>query len=233
MPFAYYGAKHALARKYPAPAHDTIVEPFAGSAAYSCYWGAGRNVILVEKNKYIADLWRRLQRMSAADVDKAVADALSSDRTNEPLVAFCGGGSQIAGLCTGRDQKVTPRMRRDCIPVAKRVKKHLEMIAGWSIINGDYIDAPNINATWFIDPPYQPLISSAGAHYVESAAALNYQALAEWCRSRQGQVIVCEQHPAAWLPFVPFAKQLNAASSAIRTEVIWQNTKRNELTLWE
>ncbi len=40
MPFAYYGAKHGLAPKYPRPQHRVIVEPFAGSAAYSVHHAA-------------------------------------------------------------------------------------------------------------------------------------------------------------------------------------------------
>lgn len=35
--FYYYGAKNLLSRYYPEPKHDIIIEPFAGSAAYSCY----------------------------------------------------------------------------------------------------------------------------------------------------------------------------------------------------
>jgi hypothetical protein len=35
--FYYYGAKNLLSRHYPELKHGIIVEPFAGSAAYSCY----------------------------------------------------------------------------------------------------------------------------------------------------------------------------------------------------
>jgi len=35
--FYYYGAKNLLSKHYPEPVFDTIIEPFAGSAAYSCY----------------------------------------------------------------------------------------------------------------------------------------------------------------------------------------------------
>jgi hypothetical protein len=38
--FSYYGSKHRIIDKYPAPVHGRIVEPFAGSAAYATryYW---------------------------------------------------------------------------------------------------------------------------------------------------------------------------------------------------
>ena len=35
--FYYYGRKKQIAKYYPEPKYDTIVEPFAGSAAYSLY----------------------------------------------------------------------------------------------------------------------------------------------------------------------------------------------------
>lgn len=235
MPFAYYGAKHRLAPKYPAPVHDTIVEPFAGSAGYACHWGQGRQVILIEVNAYIVDLWRRLQRMTAAEVDDAVRFALAGERTMEPLVAFAAGGSQVIALCNGKDRQITPRMRQNTPKIARRVKRHLSMIANWQIIHASYDDAPDIEATWFIDPPYQPLVSLAGSLYVNDAAAIDYAVLGAWCQSRQGQVIVCEQEPAAWLPFVPFAKQTNAVLSAERTEVIWHNMADRlpqQLQLW-
>ena len=49
MPFAYYGAKHELARKYPRPRYPLIIEPFAGAAGYSCHWAhRGTNVMLID-----------------------------------------------------------------------------------------------------------------------------------------------------------------------------------------
>ena len=35
--FYYYGRKKQIIRHYPSPNYDTIIEPFAGSAAYSLY----------------------------------------------------------------------------------------------------------------------------------------------------------------------------------------------------
>jgi len=57
--FYYYGRKQKIFNKYPKPAFDTIVEPFAGSAAYSMNYFE-KNVILVEKDKKIASLWSYL-----------------------------------------------------------------------------------------------------------------------------------------------------------------------------
>lgn len=56
--FYYYGRKKQIAKYYPAPKCDTIIEPFAGAAAYSLYKDNWRKrVILVEKDKKVADIW--------------------------------------------------------------------------------------------------------------------------------------------------------------------------------
>ncbi len=55
--FYYYGRKKQVAKYYPVPNFSTIVEPFAGSAAYSLYgenWK--KDVILVEKDRRVFDL---------------------------------------------------------------------------------------------------------------------------------------------------------------------------------
>ena len=52
--FYYYGRKKQMAKHYPSPNYDTIIEPFAGSAAYSLFgdnWQ--KNVILIEKDKQV------------------------------------------------------------------------------------------------------------------------------------------------------------------------------------
>jgi hypothetical protein len=49
---------------------------------------------------------------------------------------------------------------------------------------------------------------------------VDYEALANWCRERRGQKIVCEPEGAAWLPF----QHLRLARNSIgheTAEVIW------------
>ena len=66
--FGFYGGKWRDAPKYyPAPEHDTIVEPFAGSAGYSVRY-ADRNVILGEKDAIIFGVWDYLIRVPAHDI---------------------------------------------------------------------------------------------------------------------------------------------------------------------
>ena len=51
--------------------------------------------------------------------------------------------------------------------------------------------------TWFVDPPY--LVK--GTWYKHHA--IDYNELADWCKSRLGQVMVCENTNAKWLDFKP------------------------------
>jgi hypothetical protein len=73
-------------------------------------------------------------------------------------------------------------------------------------------------ATWFVDPPYN---NAAGNGYKFGAKLLDFARLAEWCRALPGQVMVCENAGATWLPFRPLLRQHGQIHSTV--EAIWQN----------
>lgn len=218
MPFYYYGRKKALARRYPSPRYDTIVEPFAGSAAYSLFgsnWQ--RNVLLVERNAEIAELWRWLQSATPEQVlalpTPEPGERLSDLGLSRPehllLSLHCGPGKN-------RSNDVVSKFSR-WSPGRVYVAESVERIQHWQIIEGDYRDAPDIEATWFIDPPYQ---GPAGRHY--HCSEIDYAELALWCRERSGQVTVCEQVTATWLPFRRLAEH-RSTSGGRKTEAVWTN----------
>ena len=95
----------------------------------------------------------------------------------------------------------------------QRIADQVQRIRHWRLIEGDYSAAPDIEATWFVDPPYE-----GSRHY--RADVGSYLQLGRWSRGRRGQVIVCEQKGATWLPFVHFrrAKSINRGTN---TEVVW------------
>lgn len=109
-----------------------------------------------------------------------------------------------------------------CSEWRERVATQVAEIKHWEAHCCDYSDIPNQDATWFIDPPYQNLQQ----HYRESKRnPMDFVALGEWCKSRNGQTIVCEQHGADWLPFrdlatVQATRNRNGRSSR---EVVWTN----------
>lgn len=97
----------------------------------------------------------------------------------------------------------------------KTAIQNLEKIKHWKIMSKDYRRIPNIEATWFIDPPYQYPKSKYKFH------KLNYEELADWCKSRKGQVIVSENEKATWMDFKFLTTYQGMAGKQIET--IWTN----------
>jgi hypothetical protein len=59
---------------------------------------------------------------------------------------------------------------------------------------------------------------------------VDYDALAPWARRRQGQVIVCENEGATWLPFQPFRKTKANESRhghKVSAEAVWMSGLQN------
>ena len=102
-----------------------------------------------------------------------------------------------------------------------RISSNLYRIKHWEIRLGCYEDLQNEDATWFIDPPYQ----FGGHEYKHSNKKIDFAKLAEWCKGRNGQVIVCENTKADWLPFKPMIEMQGTMFKT--TEAIWSNQKTN------
>lgn len=219
---SYYGGKWRSARHYPEPTHATIIEPFAGGAGYSLRYYT-RDVVLVEKNPKVAAIWRYLL---TADPERILAlpdvpaEGLDSVDGLEPVEEWLIGFWLNVGTAAPRRRPSQWALRPDASPsnfwgaaVRRRLASAIPLIRHWRVIEGDYTEAPNVEATWFVDPPYQ----EAGKHY--PCQFSDFSALGEWCRARRGQVICCEQQGADWLPFKPLAdiKVTKGRSS----EVVW------------
>jgi site-specific DNA-adenine methylase len=226
--FYYYGGKRRLAAFYPAPLHAVIVEPFGGSAAYAMHHldPAKRahpveRVVIVEKDRRVCEMWERLLAMEPRDLDSYAVPKVG-ERTDDFLLMTAATSNRIART---KNMIVTPRMPTVIERMFRQIAKALPHVKGRvEIINGDYTVAPDIEATWFIDPPYhvngRP--QSKGMGYAEgcNSYSLDYHALGRWCRERRGQKIVCEQSGASWLPFNP----LRSARDSIGKkwgEVVW------------
>jgi hypothetical protein len=222
----YYGGKWRAAPRYPAPACDRIIEPFAGAAGYAMRYPE-KHVVLVEAHPIIAELWRYLIGASEADIralplvehvddlpagTAAGARALVGFAMNAATVLPCrqlsAGRRKMRGM--GRIFEGWSEALRH------RVASQVQYIRHWQVVEGDYSSAPDISATWFIDPPYN---NRAGSYYPCKVG--DYDALGAWCRARQGQVIVCENEGADWLPFQPFATLKAGLNGHGSREVIW------------
>jgi len=219
--FYYYGRKKRIVKYYPKPLYDNIIEPFAGSAAYSMEYFE-KNVILYEINHKIYSVWKYLQQASPKDIlglpilEKG--QCLNNEEFNylsEPekwtIGLFLNPGSSVpkkspGNFCNWNDKN------------KKALSEELFKIKHWTIKNESYESAKKLGtATFFIDPPYS---SEFGGKYYPSHK-IDYDFLSKWCRSLNGQIIVCENSNATWLPFVPLVDLKGQRHT--RKEGVWIN----------
>lgn len=224
--FSYFGGKWTLAPKYPAPEHQTIVEPFAGSAGYATRY-PDREVILIERASEIAALWRWL---IAVSVDEVLALPLDPSKTEglpieaRALIGFwCARGRTRPARTTNSAWLKSGKWPSSFWgeSARARIAAQVPLIRHWRIIEGEYTAAPDVTATWFIDPPY-----IGARHYL--ARVDDYEALGAWCGSRRGLAITCEAGGASWLPFAPF-RQAKSIARGTYAEVV--HVSRSQLRL--
>ena len=225
--FSYYGSKSKIVQYYPQPTNDKIIEPFAGSARYSLRYFE-KDILLVDKYKVIVDIWHYLQRASEKDIlglpvlkESQLLSEFNLSEIERLFMGFC----IASGGMTPRN-KISPFVSsRNSSRLKFRIKdiaSNLYKIKHWKIILGSYEDLENEHATWFIDPPYQ----IGGQHYKESNKNLDFTFLANWCKSRNGQVIVCENMDSNWIelnPLICSKNNLAAYTKKLTTEAIWTN----------
>jgi len=218
--FSYYGSKSKIVDVYPPPKFDKVIEPFAGAARYALkYWQ--KEVLLVDKYDVITDIWAYLINATEKDIlnlPKMVkgdnVDDFDLSKVEKQLIGFCinGGSSQPKKTVQKYNTWETARIE---------ISKNIEKIKHWQIIKDDYINLENVEATWFIDPPYM----FGGEYYRHSTKNIDFVKLGEWCKSRNGQVIVCENTKADWLPFKPMVSMQGMMYKTV--EAIWSNIPTN------
>jgi hypothetical protein len=205
--WAYYGGKWRAAPHYPAPRHNVIVEPFAGAAGYSVRHAA-KQVKLYDADPVIVGLWSWLIRATPSDVlalpvDVGNIDDLPSSVPQEArwLIGFWlnKGASVPCKRPSAWMRSGTHKASFWGVEIRDRIARQVDSIKHWTIEQRSYHEVPLIDATWFVDPPY---IGKAGALYKHHD--IDYARLGAWCRTLRGQVMVCENEGADWLPFSPF-----------------------------
>jgi len=196
--FYYYGRKKQFARYYPAPNHEIIVEPFAGSAAYSLHGSNWRKqVILIERDERVAAIWEWLISEASPSDFERMPELKEGERSSEFLHIVHAATKMAFHYKT---IKVTPVLARNWEINKRLMALNLPKIKHWKIICGDYKQSPNIEATWFVDPPYK---NSPGRGYKYGSDKINYENLALWVEQRKGEVICCEGESGDYLPFQP------------------------------
>ncbi|SFP76259.1 Site-specific DNA-adenine methylase [Pseudarcicella hirudinis] len=220
--FSYYGSKSKIIDLYPAPKHDTIIEPFAGSARYSLKY-FDRDIYLYDKYDVIVRMWKFLQKCSPNDI-LSLPDFKQGDLVRD-FNFDCIEMEWLVGFMVGKGRPIPSnkvskwgamRYRTDKI----RIAKNLHKIKHWHIEHKQYTEIENIDAVWFIDPPYE----TKGFLYKHNK--IDYNHLASFCKSRKGQVIVCEAQDATWLPFKSLPTN-QRTSKGVSNEAIWSNEQLN------
>lgn len=219
--WGYHGSKMMLARHYPAPKFDFVIEPFAGSAGYALAY-RHLNVLLCDLNPDIIKIWKLIQanellekRLPLVLVPGSKIKDLKVDDEVRLFLSYkaCCHHSYSRHTVSQRGALSWPAKRKNILQQAASIKH-------WMFMVGSFSDIPDwYQATWFVDPPYQKV--GVGHYPFEK---IDYKLLRNHCTNRwRGQVIACEQKGADWLPFDDL-KQINsqtAYGAKPTMEMIW------------
>jgi hypothetical protein len=231
--FKRFGSKWRLSKLLGSPLEwkngdieiNCIVEPFAGSAAYSTRFGISKKVVLLDRDPMVTAIWRYLINVQVKDflnlpllgpnddirnfnlpwVEEMFIRTWIGPQGNISNTHFAPGVWKLieSGIARGSFWSVQTRAR---------LAKQLSYIRDWTICHkvnklemdwfdlNEYVDnTPNI--LWIVDPPYQD--HQHNKVYGKLESNIDYVKLANWCQTRTGPVIIHEQHGATWLPGIP------------------------------
>lgn len=229
--FSYYGAKYTVAKYAGPPRRGLVIEPFAGSAAYSTRY-TPRRVALYDISEDICALWDWLIHCSEFDV-RMIPDYFNNFDEVERLPH---GAKTLVRfwIAKGRAEPsgaLSPwyfRYRGDINcrvwgpSVKERVIKQKPHITEWTCENLPYWKVPMREAHWHVDPPYN---NKAGARYPFSN--IDYNHLAEWCKKLPGTIDVFDNEGATWLPFSPLCSVVSTRgrrNGAVSKEAIFSRS---------
>ena len=240
--FSYYGSKWLAVDRglYPSPQYRTLVEPFAGSACYALHFH-WLDVRLYDLDPVICGIWDYLIHASSSEI-MALPLLEPGQRIDDagPLVQeakwLLGFNCKKASTQPKRSMTRWKGMRpTDCgvwgAPFRWRIASQVDSIRHWKVENCSYSDIPDLEATWFIDPPYK----EKGRYYVHGSSGIDYSHLGEWCASRKGEAVVCEQSGADWMPFrfagEVFSSQFDSSGREKSSEVVWTTARPRQIRL--
>ena len=220
--FTYFGGKWRLSKYYSPPKFSVVVEPFAGSAGYSLRYYNSK-VRLYDLNPFVTETWDYLIKVKSSELLRLPLKVEHVDDVKAPdgakwLIGFWlgrGGGSPSATPCSWmRSGKYDSAFWGEHIRA--RLAHQVNYIRHWRVFHKSYEFASNRKATWFVDPPYE----KEGAFY--KVKFNDYKGLSRWCHDRKGQLIVCEQLGARWMPF-KVLKEIRGMNKR-SVEVVYETT---------
>tara|TARA_Y100001938_G_scaffold117935_1_gene162837 strand:+ start:148 stop:876 length:729 start_codon:yes stop_codon:yes gene_type:complete len=236
--FSYYGSKWLAVSRgwYPEPSYQTIIEPFAGSACYSLRWH-WHSIELYDLDPVICGIWdylinakpSEILALPLLEVGQHIDELGPLQEEAKNLIGFW---IQKAATIPGRTKPKTEFQKRGGWDTRRkqRIADQVEYIRHWSIKNDSYESIDDKRSTWFIDPPYQI------KGYKYRFHSIDYSQLAEWSMNRSGEIVVCEQLGAKWLPFVELgdleSSQFKDGRQLKSKEVIYTTAKPGQLVLF-
>lgn len=205
--FPRYGAGYNKAKRFPPPNGGKVRERFAGTASYSTYWDVAQ-VDLIDADPYVVGVWDFLLKATAREILALPELPEAGDGVDNYclpqeakwLIGFWLNRGSAApkktrtaySLRTERQQLIWGAKAKE------RIASQLPGIAGWSIHQGSYEDAPFDDHDELFDPPYVEM----GHHYPVDFD--RHDELGRFVMSkRSGLVIVWEGPGANYLPFEP------------------------------
>lgn len=222
--WTYYGTKKKIAKYYPKPKYDKIIEPFCGAAQYSLYddnWK--KDVLLIDKYDVICGIWDYLiSEKTTSERILSLPKMEKGDKIDD-LKDICQEEKWLIGFCINSASampKKTTALFNSWDRNKQFIADNLYKVKHWNIKQGEYYDIDNEECTWFIDPPYQ----YGGKYYRHSNKNIDYDNLAKWCKERKGQTIVCENTKGNWLDFKPLVELNGQLHKTI--EAIWINDEK-------
>ena len=212
--FKWFGSKWLASTLYPPPEHDTIFEPFAGSAGYSLRHHE-KKIVLWEGNEQLEQLWRWL-----------IGPAKTSDVLAMPIGIPEGTDIRDLGLSRGQALLLKHWQRTnnvgDCWTISPwgnkpgqwtantraRVAEELHAVKHWQVHRIAY----KTPGTYFLDPPY---LYNYRYRFKDdfSHKALVYDISTI---PKKSQIIVCEAacqktgRVPKYLPFKPFGSRITS-----------------------
>ena len=248
--FSYFGSKYRISKHYPSPNKDILIEPFAGSACYSLHYPE-KKVKLFDKYDVICSIWEYLIKVSESEIlslpilneDDHIDDFNISQEAKNLIGFWLAIGhtvpsKKLAGFSLvhskegkllykdGYERKTMPH--KSWTETQKQIiSSQLQYIRHWKIEQKSYEQVENEDACWFVDPPYQ----QAGILYRENSKGIDFNHLGNWCKERQGELIVCENSGANWLPFKDF-RSLRSTIGKATYEAIYTQGFQEQITLF-
>lgn len=224
--FSYLGSKKRIARLYPSPKRNVVIEPFAGAAGYSTHHNIDKAILFdIDENVY--NCWKFIIESGKFNGEPIRELPLLEYGEEVPDIF----GKELIGFWCRRASD-TPRNKLASWSVKypngfwgeyqrERLANDSVKCASWEIYNEQYTEADGIIGSWFIDPPYE----LAGRYYKHPFN--NYSDLSEFAKRQKDQVIVCEEvtdkHKPIWMDFHPLCKTHLTTQRRRAQELMWTN----------